>query len=108
DRIEIAGLRIARVLHDFVVDEVLPGTGLEAVTFWTGLARIFEDLSPRNHALLARRDELQQKLDRWYRENGAPSDMQAYRAFLEEIGYLVGEGPAFRIGTGNVDPEISA
>ncbi len=107
DRIEIAGLRIARVLHDFVADEALPGTGLEAVTFWTGLARIFEDLSPRNHALLARRDELQQKLDRWYRENGAPLDMQAYRAFLGEIGYLVGEGPAFRIGTGNVDPEIS-
>ena len=55
DRVEIAGLKIARVLHDFVEGEVLPGTGLDAGRFWKGLAAIFEDLSPRNRALLARR-----------------------------------------------------
>ena len=107
DRVEIAGLKIARILHDFIEGEVLPGTDLDAGRFWTGLAAIFADLSPRNRALLARRDELQQKLDRWHRENGVPSDMQVYRALLEDIGYLVEQGPPFEIATENVDPEIS-
>ncbi|TIW85164.1 MAG: malate synthase G, partial [Mesorhizobium sp.] len=78
DRIEIAGLRIARELHDFVVDEALPGTGIEAARFWNGLSSIVHDLAPRNRALLAKRDAMQEKLDGWYRDNGAPIDMGAY------------------------------
>lgn len=107
DRVEIAGLRIARELHDFVVNEALPGTGVEAEAFWNGFSAIVHDLSPKNRALLAKRDAMQDKLDRWYRDNGAPVDMEAYKTFLREIGYLLPEGPAFSVTTENVDPEIA-
>jgi malate synthase len=107
DRIEIAGMKIARVLHDFVGREALPGTGIEADAFWAGFSAIVHDLAPKNRALLAKRDAFQEKLDAWYRDNGAPVDLAAYKAFLADIGYLVKEGPAFRISTENVDPEIS-
>lgn len=108
DRVEIAGLRIARELHDFVVNEALPGTGIEAEAFWNGFSAIVDDLSPKNRALLEKRDAMQDKLDRWYRDNGAPVDMEAYKAFLREIGYLLPEGPAFGVTTENVDPEIAS
>ncbi|MDH6231014.1 malate synthase [Mesorhizobium soli] len=107
DMIEASGLRIARELHDFVVQEALPGTGVEAAAFWAGLSTIVHDLAPRNRELLAKRDAIQEKIDAWHRENGAPSDMAAYRAFLKEIGYLVEEGPEFKVATENVDPEIA-
>ncbi|WP_192356120.1 malate synthase G [Mesorhizobium mediterraneum] len=107
DRVEIAGLRIARELYDFVVNEALRGTGIAADAFWTGFASIVHGLSPKNRALLEKRDALQDQIDRWYRDNGAPGDMEAYKDFLKEIGYLVPEGPAFSVATENVDPEIS-
>lgn len=107
DRIEIAGLRIARELHDFVAGEVLPGTGIEAADFWNGFSVIVHDLAPKNRALLAKRDAIQEKLDGWYRDHGAPIDMEGYKTFLKEIGYLVPEGPAFSVSTENVDPEIA-
>lgn len=107
DRVEIAGLRIARELHDFVVNEALPGTGIAADAFWNGFSAIVHDLAPKNRALLAKRDAMQEKIDAWYRANGAPIDMEAYKSFLKEIGYLVPEGPAFSVSTDNVDPEIA-
>jgi len=107
DRIEIAGLRIAPELHDFVVNEAAPGTGIDAAAFWNGFAAIAHDLAPKNRALLRKRDAMQEKIDAWYRENGAPVDMAAYKAFLKEIGYLVPEGPTFSVTTENVDPEIA-
>ncbi|MER8977217.1 MULTISPECIES: malate synthase G [unclassified Mesorhizobium] len=108
DRVEIARLRIARELHDFVVNEALPGTGIEAEAFWSGFSAIVHDLSPKNRALLEKRDAMQDKLDRWYRDNGAPVDMEAYTSFLREISYLLPEGPAFSVTTENVDPEIAS
>ena len=108
DRIEIEGLKIARVLHDFIVDEALPGTGIDAAGFWKNFSDIVHDLAPRNRALLARRDELQARIDAWHRDNGAPGDLDAYKAFLTEIGYLLPEGPDFSVATANVDAEIAA
>ncbi|MFI0846362.1 malate synthase G [Mesorhizobium sp. IMUNJ 23232] len=107
DFIPVAGLRVNRILHDFVVGEALPGTGVEGGAFWDGLSALVEDLAPRNRALLAKRDALQDRIDAWHRDNGAPVDLAAYRAFLTEIGYLLPEGPDFRISTQNVDPEIA-
>ena len=107
NRVETHGLKVARELHDFVSREALPGTGIDADAFWRDFAAILRDLAPRNRALLARRDELQQQIDRWYLDHGAPSDMAAYEAFLREIGYLLPEGPAFAVTTQNVDPEIA-
>ncbi|SET27052.1 malate synthase G [Oceanicella actignis] len=108
ERIEAAGLKVARELHDFIENEALPGTGVTSEAFWSGLARIVREKGPANRALLQRRDELQRKIDAWHRERrGAPHDAAAYRAFLEEIGYLLPEGPDFEITTANVDPEIA-
>ena len=107
-RVSLAGLKIAKILHDFVADEVLPGTGLEAALFWQGLDRIIHRLAPLNRALLQRRDELQAKIDDWYRQRrGRPFDEVAHKKFLEEIGYLVPEGPSFAVETPNVDEEIA-
>jgi malate synthase len=107
NRIEIAGLRVAGDLYAFVAEEALPGTGIGEVAFWRSFAGIVHDLAPKNRALLARRDELQAKLDDWYRSHGAPADMGAYKTFLTEIGYLVPDGPDFAVTTANVDPEIA-
>jgi malate synthase len=96
------------VLARFVEDEALPGTGIEAGTFWTGLAGLLADFAPKNRALLAKRDELQAKIDAWHiARRGQPHDHAAYKAFLAEIGYLLPEGPAFTIETTNVDPEVA-
>jgi hypothetical protein len=107
NRIEIAGLRVAGEFFTFVADEALPGTGIDELDFWKAFAAIINDLAPKNRALLGKRDDLQARLDDWYRAHGAPTDMARYRAFLTEIGYLVTEGPDFQVTTANVDPEIA-
>jgi malate synthase len=108
ERVSVAGLRVAKVLHDFVVQEALPGTGIEADSFWQGLDRIIQQFAPLNRALLKRRDVLQERIDNWHRERrGRVFDAAAHKAFLEEIGYLVPEGPAFKVDTANVDEEVA-
>jgi malate synthase len=108
ERIQTGGLRVARALHDFIENEALPGTGVASERFWSALDAIVHELAPRNRALLARRDELQAKIDAWHRERrGQLFDPDAYRSFLEEIGYLEPEGRDFAATTANVDAEIS-
>ncbi len=104
---ETNGLKIDTALHAFLVEEALPGTGVEAARFFADFAALIHDLAPKNRSLLEKRDALQEKLDTWYRQNGAPIDMQAYEAFLREIGYLLPEGPDFSVSTAHVDPEIA-
>ncbi|PWK77038.1 malate synthase, partial [Aminobacter sp. AP02] len=58
-RISLFGLRVSRELHDFVVSEALPGTGVDAGKFWEGFADIVHDLGPKNRALLEKRDDFQ-------------------------------------------------
>ena len=106
-RINKNGLEIDSDLHDFIVNEAIPGTGVTADAFFAALAAAVSDLATENRALLARRDELQEKIDAWYRENGAPVDMEAYKAFLMDIGYLLPEGGPVQVSTANVDPEIA-
>jgi malate synthase len=101
-------LQVAPDLHAFVNDEALPGTGVSPERFWSGLAAIVHELAPMNRELLARRDRLQADIDAWHRQRrGQTFDLAAYKAFLHDIGYLVPEGPAFTVGTANVDPEIA-
>jgi len=108
DMVEVAGLKVARRLRDFMDSEALPGTGVAPERFWSAYAAIVRELAPRNAALLQARDALQAKIDAWHREHPAkPVDLAAYTAFLREIGYLLPEGPDFQIGTTNVDPEIA-
>ena len=63
---------------------------------------------PRNRALLARRDELQQQLDEWHEKNPGPvRDQAAYVQVLRDLGYLVDEPADFTIETGDVDEEVA-
>jgi malate synthase len=108
DRIEIAGLKVATELRDFVEQEALPGTGVSPEAFWHGLSEIVHDLGPENRSLLDKREELQSRIDDWHRAHPGPVDLPAYKAFLKEIGYLVEEGGEFNVTTANVDPEIAS
>ena len=107
-RVDRQGLAVAAELAAFVEAEALPGTGVEPDAFWAGYAAILRDLAPRNAALLARREELQSRIDDWHiARRGQPHDAAAYEAFLREIGYILPEGPDFTIETTGVDPEIA-
>ena len=109
DTVEHDGLKIDQALFDFINSEVMPGTGVDQAKFWDGFAAIVHELTPENRALLAKRDDMQLKIDAWHRDNRANGmDMDAYKAFLKEIGYMVEEGDAFSVDTENVDPEIAA
>jgi malate synthase len=108
DMVEVAGLRVGRPLYDFLNDEAIPGSPVTTERFWSGLASLIGDLTPRNRELLAVRERLQSSLDDWHRKRrGEPHDQAAYLAQLREIGYLVEDGPDFTIDTPGVDPEIS-
>jgi len=102
------GLQVDRELADFIETRALPGTGVSADTFWSGLAAAIASLGPKNRALLDKRAALQASIDDWHKSRrGQPFDADAYETFLREIGYLVSEGPDFSIETANVDPEIA-
>ena len=103
-----AGLQVALVLAEFVESKALSGTGVDADHLWQGLAHLLDQFVPRNRALLAKRDDIQAKLDAWHAAHPGPiADMAAYQAFLRDIGYLVPEPAPFAIGTQNVDDEIA-
>ncbi len=106
--ISIGNLKVSSVLQDFVSHDVLPGTHISPAQFWSGMEDIVNDLAPKNKALLEKRDAIQARLDAWYQaQNGQDGDMETYKNFLFEIGYLVPEGDDFMITTDNVDPEIA-
>jgi malate synthase len=108
DRIEKYGLRIARSLADFIDHEALPGTGVTADRFWQGLSDLAHDFGPKNRSLVAHRELLQSQIDDWHTaRKGQPHDAEAYKAFLQEVGYLIPEGADFEVETSNVDPEIA-
>ncbi|RFP96507.1 malate synthase G [Pseudomonas putida] len=101
-------LQIAPTLQRFIEDEVLPGTGIEAPTFWQGFSSLVHDLAPQNRALLAERERLQAELDNWHRQHPGPiRDMAAYQHFLQGIGYLVEPPASVQVSTRNVDREIA-
>lgn len=107
-RVTIGQLQIAQVLHDLLVKDIAPGTGVDPAHFWAELESVLEEFVPRNRALLAKRDDLQAQIDVWHAQQaGQQLDEAAHTAFLKDIGYLLEEGPDFQIETQNVDEEIA-
>ena len=108
ERVELAGLQVDKQLADFVANEAVKGTDVSADAFWAACAEVLNAHRDTNKALLAKRDDLQAQIDAWHKaRQGEPHDADAYKAFLQEIGYLVPEGPDFSIDTANVDDEIA-
>ena len=108
-RIARAGLQVAPVIVELLEEQICPGTGVSGETVWSGLAQILADLRPRNDELLAIRDTLQARIDRWHRDNPGPNyDRAAYKQFLKDIGYLLPEPAPFTVTTSNVDPEVAS
>ncbi|QJI43780.1 malate synthase G [Pseudomonas sp. ADAK2] len=108
EHVQVGGLQVAKVLFDFVNNEAIPGTGLTADKFWAGADKVIHDLAPKNKALLAKRDDFQARVDGWHQARaGQPHDAVAYKAFLQDIGYLLPEAADFQATTQNVDDEIA-
>ncbi|MCL7462418.1 malate synthase G [Pseudomonas sp. NW5] len=108
ERVQVGGLQVAKALYDFVSNEAIPGTGVSAEAFWSGADAVIHDLAPKNRALLAKRDDLQAKIDAWHQARaGQAHDAVSYKAFLQEIGYLLPEPEDFQATTENVDDEIA-
>tara|TARA_B110001454_G_scaffold1956_1_gene1789 strand:+ start:2170 stop:4344 length:2175 start_codon:yes stop_codon:yes gene_type:complete len=106
--VQSGGIQVAKELYDFINDQAIPGTGIEAQDFWAKFDKIANELAPKNRALLAKRDDLQAKIDAYHTERaGQPHNAAEYKTFLQEIGYLVPEGEAFAATTVNVEPEIA-
>ena len=107
DYVKVGNLQVASALYQFINLEALPGTGLASEQFWLDLDALIHDLTPKNKALLAKRDEIQKAINDWHKENKENFEFEAYKTFLQEIGYLEPEGPSFEITTQGVDDEIT-
>ena len=103
-----AGLSVADELVRFIEQQALPGTGIAADAFWAGMADILARFAPENAALLAKREDLQAKIDAWHvARAGKPLDNAEYQAFLRDIGYLVPEPAPFAVTSSNIDDELA-
>jgi len=107
-RTHVHRLQVATTLHQFIEQQVLPGTGVSSAHFWRGFDALVADLAPRNMALLAERDRIQTEMDHWHEAHPGPiRNMKAYRSFLEKIGYLVPHPGRVKTTTQNVDAELA-
>ncbi|YCI78031.1 malate synthase G [Bacillus sp. R1-10] len=104
--VKVGNLQVASVLFEFINKDGLPGSELNQEQFWVDFEKLVHDMSPKNKKLLARRDEIQTKINTWHREN-KEMDFAEYKTFLQEIGYLEPEGEDFHITTEGVDDEIA-
>lgn len=105
--IQLGQLQVANVLHTFIEQEALPGSQVSSEVFWQGFESIVNDLMPENQALLAKRDDLQAKIDAYCKDRSEVNLLE-YKSFLKEIGYLAEVPAPFEITTQNVDAEIAS
>ncbi|WP_339107723.1 malate synthase G [Thioclava sp. GXIMD4216] len=108
DRVERAGLQVAAELAAFIEEQALAGTEVTPKRFWAGLAVLMSDFAPKNRDLLEVREKMQAQIDAWHlQRRGEPHEAAAYKAFLQEIGYLLPEGADFTVETPATDPEFA-
>ena len=106
NRILRAGLNISNEIHQLISDEICPDLAFDVDTFWEGVSQIIKEFAPRNRALLDRRNRLQDQIDDWHKKNPSFNDSSKYKAFLQDIGYLIPAGDDFEISPSNVDLEV--
>ena len=104
--VNVGSIKVAEDLYNFVNREALPETGLDIEQFWNDFEKLIKEFTPRNKALLEKRQQLQDQIDAWHKEN-KEFDPEQYKAFLEDIGYLEPEVEDFKVNLENVDEEIS-
>ncbi|KIY21262.1 malate synthase G [Mesobacillus subterraneus] len=107
DYVKSSNLQVASELYEFINSEVLPGSEVDQEQFWNGLGGLVKDLAPRNKELLKIRDEIQEKVNAWHRENSGKFDLDQYKSFLADIGYLEPEVEDYQITTEAVDEEVA-
>ena len=104
----VNNLKISEELLSFVNKELLKDLDISSEKFWEGFDNAVHDLAPKNKELIQIRENLQKKIDDWHINNkGNEIEIEQYKKFLKEIGYLKEEGPDFKIETSNVDDEIA-
>ncbi len=104
----VNNLKVSETLLTFVNNKLLPDTGISPEKFWEGFDKAVHELAPKNKELILIREDLQKKIDEWHKKNrGDEIEIEEYKKFLREIGYLKTEGSDFKIETENVDDEIS-
>ena len=107
DEIMEMSLKISPPLQDFVKNEMLPGLNISENYFWSSLQNILNKFSKKNEELLDKRKQLQTKIDNWHIDRrNKELDLEEYKDFLVEIGYLHPRSGNFSINTWDVDPEI--
>ena len=105
----IGNLKVSEILADFVNKELLEGTNLKPEKFWEGFDKVIHELAPKNKELINIREDIQNKINDWHKANkGNEINLENYKKFLKDIGYLKEEGPDFKIETKNVDKEITS
>ncbi|MAH88991.1 MAG: malate synthase G [Pelagibacterales bacterium] len=108
NRIEKYGLKIEENLFNFINVDVLDNLNFKQNDFWKSFSNFIIELAPINNSFLDKRLTLKRKIDSWHKENKDNEfNLEKYKEFLQEIGYLIPEGNDFSINTSNVDKEIS-
>ena len=106
---KIHNLSVSNKLLNFINEELLKDTNISSEKFWEGFDKVVHELAPKNKELLKIREDLQKKIDNWHIANkGNEINLEEYKKFLKEIGYLKEVGPDFKIQTNNVDEEITS
>ena len=106
--ININSLKVSENLSKFISEELLENIDISPEKFWLGFEKIVNELAPKNKELINLRKNLQKKIDEWHVKNKSNKfNLDEYKKFLIEIGYLKKEGPDFLIETKNVDEEIT-
>ena len=105
----VENLKVSEELLNFVNKELLKDTAVSPEKFWSGFSKVVHDLAPKNKELIKIREEIQQKINEWHKSRkGNEINLEEYKDFLKNIGYLKEVGPDFKIETKNVDEEITS
>ena len=100
-------LKVSSHLKNFLENEVLVGLDIKKEHFWSSFEKIVNEFSPRNKALLQKREDIQSQIDNWHIDHKDEDfNLEKYKTFLTDIGYLAPRSADFSISTDNVDPEI--